>query len=174
MHTADQIDALLPQTQCTRCGYPGCRPYAEAIAARRGRHQPLPAGRRRHHRRARARCSGGRCSRSIPQHGAEGPPLVAQIDEAALHRLRQVPAALPGRCHRRGAASRCTPSAGAVHGLRAVRRALPGRLHHHGAARARSRRRLAAPAPADNRARYAARNRRLARARRARAAALLQ
>lgn len=27
-----QIDALLPQTQCGQCGYPGCRPYAEAIA----------------------------------------------------------------------------------------------------------------------------------------------
>ncbi|MCF6226960.1 MAG: electron transport complex subunit RsxB [Xanthomonadales bacterium] len=30
---ADQIEALLPQTQCAQCGYPGCRPYAEAIAA---------------------------------------------------------------------------------------------------------------------------------------------
>ena len=29
----DAIDALLPQTQCRRCGYDGCRPYAEAIAA---------------------------------------------------------------------------------------------------------------------------------------------
>lgn len=29
---ADRIDALLPQTQCTRCGYQGCKPYAEAIA----------------------------------------------------------------------------------------------------------------------------------------------
>jgi len=28
----DAIDALLPQTQCTKCGYSGCRPYAEAIA----------------------------------------------------------------------------------------------------------------------------------------------
>ena len=28
----DQIDALLPQTQCGQCGYPGCRPYAESIA----------------------------------------------------------------------------------------------------------------------------------------------
>jgi electron transport complex protein RnfB len=28
----DAIDALLPQTQCTKCGYQGCRPYAEAIA----------------------------------------------------------------------------------------------------------------------------------------------
>ena len=28
-----RIDALLPQTQCTKCGFSGCRPYAEAIAA---------------------------------------------------------------------------------------------------------------------------------------------
>jgi electron transport complex protein RnfB len=30
---ADRLDALLPQTQCTRCGYPACKPYADAIAA---------------------------------------------------------------------------------------------------------------------------------------------
>jgi len=29
---ADQVNAILPQTQCGQCGYPGCRPYAEAIA----------------------------------------------------------------------------------------------------------------------------------------------
>jgi electron transport complex protein RnfB len=29
---AEQIDSLLPQTQCGQCGYPGCKPYAEAIA----------------------------------------------------------------------------------------------------------------------------------------------
>lgn len=29
---AERIDALLPQTQCTQCGYAGCRPYAQAIA----------------------------------------------------------------------------------------------------------------------------------------------
>ena len=28
----DAINALLPQTQCAQCGYPGCRPYAEAVA----------------------------------------------------------------------------------------------------------------------------------------------
>lgn len=28
----DQINAILPQTQCGQCGHPGCRPYAEAIA----------------------------------------------------------------------------------------------------------------------------------------------
>jgi electron transport complex protein RnfB len=30
---ADQVDALLPQSQCGQCGFPGCRPYAEAVAA---------------------------------------------------------------------------------------------------------------------------------------------
>ncbi|CAA9892075.1 Ion-translocating oxidoreductase complex subunit B [Candidatus Methylobacter favarea] len=29
----DQINALLPQTQCGQCGFKGCRPYAEAMAA---------------------------------------------------------------------------------------------------------------------------------------------
>ena len=28
----EQIDKLLPQTQCGQCTYPGCRPYANAIA----------------------------------------------------------------------------------------------------------------------------------------------
>jgi Na+-translocating ferredoxin:NAD+ oxidoreductase subunit B len=31
--SVDRIDRLLPQTQCRRCGYPGCRPYAAAIAS---------------------------------------------------------------------------------------------------------------------------------------------
>lgn len=29
----DRVNDLLPQTQCAQCGFPGCRPYAEAIAA---------------------------------------------------------------------------------------------------------------------------------------------
>ena len=29
----EQIDAILPQTQCGQCGYPGCRPYAEAVSS---------------------------------------------------------------------------------------------------------------------------------------------
>ena len=31
--TVTQIDALLPQTQCTECGFSGCKPYAEALVA---------------------------------------------------------------------------------------------------------------------------------------------
>jgi len=30
---AARINALLPQTQCTKCGYQGCEPYAQAIAS---------------------------------------------------------------------------------------------------------------------------------------------
>lgn len=42
---AEAIDALLPQTQCRKCGYAGCRPYAEAIAeGRAGINQCPPGG----------------------------------------------------------------------------------------------------------------------------------
>ena len=40
----EQIDALLPQTQCTRCGFKGCGPYAEAIAAGRADINRCPPG----------------------------------------------------------------------------------------------------------------------------------
>src|SRR5690554_7872096 len=39
----EQIYALLPQTQCCQCGYPGCRPYAEAVAEGID-HNPFPPG----------------------------------------------------------------------------------------------------------------------------------
>jgi electron transport complex protein RnfB len=41
---ADQIEDLLPQTQCTKCGYPACRPYAEAIAAGEANYNQCPPG----------------------------------------------------------------------------------------------------------------------------------
>ena len=34
----DLVDALLPQTQCAQCGFAGCRPYAEALAANQAAH----------------------------------------------------------------------------------------------------------------------------------------
>ncbi|MFP5440188.1 MAG: RnfABCDGE type electron transport complex subunit B [Gammaproteobacteria bacterium] len=40
----EQIDALLPQTQCEKCGHPGCKPYAVAIAAGEA-HNKCPPGR---------------------------------------------------------------------------------------------------------------------------------
>jgi electron transport complex protein RnfB len=41
---ADQLEDLLPQTQCTKCGYPACRPYAEAIAAGAANYNQCPPG----------------------------------------------------------------------------------------------------------------------------------
>jgi electron transport complex protein RnfB len=40
----DKIDAILPQTQCGKCGYPGCRPYAEAIANKEADINHCPPG----------------------------------------------------------------------------------------------------------------------------------
>jgi len=41
---ADRIEDVLPQTQCTKCGYPACRPYAEAIANGTAAHNQCPPG----------------------------------------------------------------------------------------------------------------------------------
>jgi Na+-translocating ferredoxin:NAD+ oxidoreductase subunit B len=41
---ADQIEDLLPQTQCMKCGYPACRPYAEAVAEGAPYNQCPPGG----------------------------------------------------------------------------------------------------------------------------------
>ena len=40
----DKIDALLPQTQCGQCGHPGCRPYAQALAAGEAEVNQCPPG----------------------------------------------------------------------------------------------------------------------------------
>ena len=40
----EKIDAVLPQTQCGQCGYPGCRPYAEAIAKEEADINQCPPG----------------------------------------------------------------------------------------------------------------------------------
>jgi electron transport complex protein RnfB len=82
MPTAEDIDALLPQTQCTRCGYEGCRPYAEAIAAGDASLNQCPPG-------GAATIAAlatllGRAPLPLnPANGVEGPALIAQIDEAA-------------------------------------------------------------------------------------------
>jgi H+/Na+-translocating ferredoxin:NAD+ oxidoreductase subunit B len=82
MVSAHDIDALLPQTQCTRCGYNGCRPYAEAIAAGLAGINQCPPG---------GAATIGALSALLgrpplplnPVNGVEGPERVAQIDEEA-------------------------------------------------------------------------------------------
>jgi len=76
---AADIDALLPQTQCTRCGYAGCLPYAQAIAAGVAPINQCPPG---------GAALIGRLAMLLdcatlplnPQHGVEAPARLAWID----------------------------------------------------------------------------------------------
>lgn len=78
----ERIDAILPQTQCRRCGYPACRPYAEAIGRGDAPINRCPPGGAAVLR-ALARLTGQPEQPIDPACGAESPPRVALIDEAA-------------------------------------------------------------------------------------------
>jgi electron transport complex protein RnfB len=76
-----RIDALLPQTQCTRCGYAGCQPYAAAIESGEAEINQCPPGGT-----ATILALAHLLDRSVlalnPVHGVEAPPSVAWIDES--------------------------------------------------------------------------------------------
>jgi electron transport complex protein RnfB len=76
----DAIDRILPQTQCTKCGYPACRPYARAIAAGEAAiNRCPPGGDAGIH--ALAALTGRPYEPLDPACGSEGPRRVAVIDE---------------------------------------------------------------------------------------------
>jgi electron transport complex protein RnfB len=170
MRSVQEVDALLPQTQCTRCGYQGCLPYAEALLSGGAEINQCPPGGS-----ATIAALAGLLGRPPlplnPQNGCEGPELVAQIDEAACigcaKCLPPCPVdAIIGAQKRMHTVilSLCTGcelcvAPCPVDCIRMV---------------ARESTPLAppAPAPADNRARYEARNRRLMQRARSRAALL--
>jgi electron transport complex protein RnfB len=77
----DQIDAILPQTQCGQCNYPGCRPYAEAIAAGDAEINQCPPGGEAGIQ-ALADLLGVEPLPLNAEHGEEHPPSVAVIDES--------------------------------------------------------------------------------------------
>lgn len=77
---ADAIEALLPQTQCTQCGFSGCRPYAEAIARNEADINRCPPGGQRGIERL-AAALGRPVGTLDPECGSEGPATVAIIDE---------------------------------------------------------------------------------------------
>ena len=79
---AQRIDALLPQTQCTKCGYDGCRPYAEAIAAGSADINQCPPGGDEGVL-GLARLLGREPLPLNPVNGVYRPPQAAVIDEAA-------------------------------------------------------------------------------------------
>ncbi|OZI59637.1 electron transport complex subunit RsxB [Bordetella genomosp. 11] len=78
---ADRIDGLLPQTQCTKCGYDGCRPYASAIASGEADINRCPPGGEDG-----VRALASLLDRPPPaldlSRGSPGPLMVAVIDEA--------------------------------------------------------------------------------------------
>jgi electron transport complex protein RnfB len=78
--SVDQIDAALPQTQCTRCGYPDCRGYAEAIAAGEAPINRCPPGGAEGIVRL-AALTGQPVQPLDADCGSEGPRGVAVIDE---------------------------------------------------------------------------------------------
>jgi electron transport complex protein RnfB len=77
---APAIDALLPQTQCTRCGYQGCQPYAEAIDAGQASINQCPPGGAKTIGLL-ATLLGHQQLPLNPANGKEGPALIAQVDE---------------------------------------------------------------------------------------------
>jgi Na+-translocating ferredoxin:NAD+ oxidoreductase subunit B len=78
---AASIDALLPQTQCTRCGYAGCSPYAAAIANDEAQINQCPPGGAATID-ALARLLNRPALPLNPANGSESAPRIAWIDEA--------------------------------------------------------------------------------------------
>lgn len=78
---ARRIDAALPQTQCTRCGYPDCAAYAQAIASGEADINQCPPGGTEGVERLSA-ITGRPVSPLNPEFGIEGPLTVAIIDES--------------------------------------------------------------------------------------------
>ena len=79
--TPEEVDAVLPQTQCTRCGYPDCRGYAEAIAREGVAINRCPPGGTEGVARL-AALTGQAVQPLDPACGREGPRQLAVIDEA--------------------------------------------------------------------------------------------
>ncbi|MEO8390659.1 MAG: electron transport complex subunit RsxB [Polaromonas sp.] len=77
---AERINAALPQTQCTRCGYPDCAAYAHAMASAEADINQCPPGGAEGVRRL-ADITGRPIRPLNPANGVEGPRAVAIIDE---------------------------------------------------------------------------------------------
>ncbi|WP_310565141.1 electron transport complex subunit RsxB [Hydrogenophaga sp.] len=77
---ARRIDAALPQTQCTRCGYPDCAAYAQAIAAGEAAINQCPPGGVEGIARL-AAITGQPVTALNPANGIDGPLTLAVIDE---------------------------------------------------------------------------------------------
>jgi electron transport complex protein RnfB len=149
---AEEIDRLLPQTQCTRCGYAGCRPYAQAVASGAAALNQCPPGGAALIAQL-AALLGREPLPLNPRHGLEAPVRLAWIDpdecigcarclppcpvDAILGAARTLHAVIPDWCT---GCELCLPSC-PVDCIHMVDWPAPG---------------PAPPQPADNRARFLA------------------
>ena len=78
----DKIDAILPQTQCGQCGFPGCKPYAQAIAKGEAEINQCPPGGEEGIRKL-ADLLGKEFKPLSAEHGTEQPKRAALIAAAA-------------------------------------------------------------------------------------------
>jgi electron transport complex protein RnfB len=76
----DQINAIFPQTQCGQCTFPGCKPYAEAIAAGKADINQCPPGGEATIK-SLANLLGLEEKPLNPENGIEAPVTIAVIDE---------------------------------------------------------------------------------------------
>ncbi len=75
---AARIEDLLPRIQCAQCGYPGCRPYAEAIATGAAEINRCPPG-------------GGETIKALAALlGREAPPLDESLGQASMERVARI------------------------------------------------------------------------------------
>ena len=77
----EQIDAILPQTQCGQCSFPGCKPYAEALASGQADINQCPPGGEEGIRKL-AELLGVEFKPLNAEHGEPKPKSLAIIDEA--------------------------------------------------------------------------------------------
>ena len=137
---SSEIDALLPQTQCGRCTFTGCRPYATALANGEADINQCPPG-------GDATAAAlakllGREPRPVdPRFGSVPAHPARRVDRRSrVHRLHEMHSGVPGRRDRRRVPLHAHRHRCAVHRLRAVHSALPRRLHRDAARTAGSRR----------------------------------
>jgi len=84
---ADQLEALLPRIQCAQCGFPGCRAYAEAIAAGNSSINRCPPG-------------GTETIRQLASHlGREPEPVLTTLGHASLDRVARIDESLCIGCN---------------------------------------------------------------------------
>jgi Na+-translocating ferredoxin:NAD+ oxidoreductase subunit B len=74
----EQIERLLPRIQCAQCGYPGCRPYAEAIAGGAAEINRCPPG------------GEGTIRELATLLGRDPPPLASSLGRASMERVARI------------------------------------------------------------------------------------